>query len=307
MSIVFFGTPAFAVPSLEALIEAKEELALVVCQPDKPQGRGRRIIHSPVKETALRVGIPIIQPDTLKDRSVHQRISELRPEFIVVVAYGKILPKVLLDMPERLPINVHASLLPRYRGAAPIQWALINGDEVTGVTTMKMDEGLDTGDILLQRKVDIDPSDNALTLSERLSVIGSRLLIETLQAIRQGRLSPKPQGNGATYAPPITKEQGRVDWSRPAKEIVNLVRGLYLWPKAYFYLHGELIKLYSAHALDGSGIPGRIEAISNGRLIVGTGDGLLAIEELQPEGKRKMTCQEFLAGRRLKVKYDCLT
>lgn len=307
MSIVFFGTPAFAVPALEALIEAKEELALVVCQPDRPQGRGRRIIPSPVKETALKVGIPIIQPETLKDRSVHQKISELRPEFIVVVAYGKILPKELLEVPQRLPINVHASLLPKYRGAAPIQWALINGDEITGVTTMKMDEGLDTGDILLQREVKIDPTDNALTLSERLSVIGASLLIETLQAIRHGKLSPISQGSGATYAPPITKEQGRIDWSRPAKEIVNLVRGLYLWPKAYCYLQGERIKLYLAHALDGSGSPGRIEAISSGRLIVGTGDGLLAIEELQPEGKRKMTCQEFLAGRRLKVKDDCLS
>ncbi len=305
MAIVFFGTPEFAVPTLKSLIHSGEDIALVVSQPDKPKGRGRQVMPTPVKEVALKNHIPVLQPNKLSE--IQGTLHEIGPEFLVVVAYGKILPKDILEVPKRGAINVHASLLPRYRGAAPIQWALLNGDSVTGVTTMLMDEGLDTGDILLKEETPISDSDNAQSLSERLSLIGAELLLKTLQAMRNGTLKPVPQSGEATYAPPIRPEQGRIDWHRPAKEIENLVKGLYLWPQAYCYIGNERLKIYRAVAIDGIGVAGRIESIEGGNIIVGCGSDLLKIEELQAEGKRRLTSRDFLSGRRLRPKDDYLS
>ncbi len=305
MAIVFFGTPDFAVPTLRSLIDSGEDTALVVSQPDRPKGRGRQISPTPVKALALTNRIPVLQPHKLHE--IRETLAKIEPEFLVVVAYGKILPKDILEIPKRGAINVHASLLPRYRGAAPIQWALLNGDSTTGVTTMLMDEGLDTGDILLKAEVPIAIEDNALSLSERLSVLGSRLLLETLQGLRKGLITPVPQSGEPCYAPPIRPEQGRIDWQRPAREIANLVRGLYLWPQAYCYLGNERLKVFKAQAIEGTGVAGRIEAIEGGNIIVGCANGLLKIEELQAEGKRRLATRDFLSGRRLRPKDDYLS
>ncbi len=304
MAIVFFGTPSFAAPSLEGLIAAGENVSLIVTQPDRLQGRGRKLIYSPVKEFALRNNLPLLQPESLRDPAVSDFISRERPEFLIVVAYGKILPQGILDIPARGAINVHGSLLPKFRGAAPIQWSLIKGEPLTGITTMHMDAGMDTGNILLQETTPIYEHDNAKTLSDRLSAIGSALLLKTINGLRQGSITATPQKGNVTYAPPITKEQGRINWQDPARDIFNLVRGLYIWPNAYTYLGNERIKLFCARAIEGEGMPGRIESLSEGRLVVGSGKGMLAIEELQPEGRKRMLCRDFLAGRTIRPKYD---
>ncbi|HIJ59154.1 MAG TPA: methionyl-tRNA formyltransferase [Nitrospirae bacterium] len=304
MSIVFFGTPSFAVPTLKALLSSGEKVSLVITQPDKTQGRGKKVIFSPVKEIALSEGLQVLQPERLRDKGLMRLLSTYSPDFIVTVAYGKILPKEMLEIAKYGAINVHASLLPLYRGSAPIQWALINGDNVTGITTMMMDAGLDTGDILLREETSISDNDNAETLTTRLSSIGAELLINTIKGIKENSIIPVPQGDGATYAPPIKREDGIINWQKSARDIFNLVRGLFMWPNAYSYLKGQMIKFYKVKALKGSGTAGRIEDIVKGNLIVGTGEGLLEIEELQAEGKKRMSCRDFLSGRRVSVKDD---
>lgn len=307
MAIIFFGTPHFAVPSLKALIESKEDVALVISQPDKIKGRGHILSSPPVKDLALTYGIRVLQPSKIKDNSVYEEIRSISPEFIVVVAYGKILPKEILQIPKRGCINVHASLLPKYRGAAPIQWALINGEKTTGITTMMMDEGLDTGDILLQSEIEIRDEDNFITLSERLSELGASLLIKTLSGIRKGEIKPKKQEGDISYAPPFKKEDGRIDWNKNAEYIFNLVRALNPWPSTYCYLNNERIKILKVKVKKDKRqylCPGRIAKASNGELIVETSKDLLIIEELQPEGKRVMSAESFIAGRRLKEGYD---
>lgn len=307
MAIIFFGTPQFAVPSLKALIENKEDLVLVVSQPDKVKGRGHVLSPPPIKELALTFGIRVLQPFKIKDSSFYEEIRRISPEFIVVVAYGKILPKEILQIPERGCINVHASLLPKYRGAAPIQWALINGEKTTGITTMLMDEGLDTGDILLQSAVEVRDDDNFITLSERLSELGASLLIETLSGIRKGQIVPKKQEGEASYAPPFKKEDGRIDWGKSAEHIFNLVRALNPWPSTYCYLNDERIKILKVRVqrIEKKDLsPGRIVKASQGELIVETSKDLLVIEELQPEGKKAMSARSFLVGRKLKEGYD---
>lgn len=299
MRIVFFGTPEFAIPSLKALLQAGEELAAVVTQTDKKGGRGRILHPSPVKELAMSSGIKILQPANIKDTAFLNELSAIKPDIIVVVAYGKILLQQILKLPSLGCINVHASLLPKYRGAAPIQWAIITGEEQTGVTTMLMDEGLDTGNILLQEKTEISDEDNAETLSKRLSEMGALLLIKTIRGLKDGSVKPAPQKGIPTYAPPLKKEDGKIDWSKSAKEIFNLIRGLYPWPCAYCYLNKERIKIIRVKALDGSGFPGRIERTKKGEFVIGTGKGLISIIELQPEGKRTMSAVSFLQGRRL--------
>ncbi len=301
MRIVFFGTPEFAVPSLNALLESADEVVAVVTQPDRRAGRGRIIMHqSPVKEVAMKRGIKVFQPVNIKDNNFINDISSLTPDMIIVVAYGKILPPQILNLPPKGCINVHASLLPKYRGAAPIQWAIINGEKETGVTTMFMDEGLDTGNILLQEKIVITDDDNSETLCKKLSHKGAVLLLKTIKGIKEGSIKAIPQEGVATYAPPLRKEDGRIDWSKSAKEIFNLVRGLYPWPCAYCYLNNERIKIIKVKVLDGSGSPGRIEKAKKGELVIGTGEGLISILELQPEGKKKMSVESFLLGRKLK-------
>ena len=299
MRIIFFGTPAFAIPSLVALLQSEEEVIAVVTQPDKKKGRGRVSSPSPVKELAIDRGIKILQPVSIKDPLFLNGLSKIMPEIIVVVAYGKILPAQILRLPSHGCINVHASLLPKYRGAAPIQWAIINGEKKTGITTMLMDEGLDTGNILLQEETEISSDDNAETLGNKLAEIGASLLIRTIKGIRSGYIKPIPQKGTPGYAPPLKKEDGRLNWSKTATEIFNFVRGMYPWPCAYCYLNKERIKITRVKMLEGSGIPRRVEKTGE-ELIVGTGEGLISVIELQPEGKIPMSAKAFLQGRRLK-------
>jgi methionyl-tRNA formyltransferase len=299
MRIVFFGTPLFAVPALKALFRSREDVTAVVTQPDRRKGRDRLPSAPPVKELAAGKGIEVLQPVKIKDPDFLDRLYTIKPEIIVVVAYGKILPVQILNLPPHGCINVHASLLPKYRGAAPIQRAIINGEEKTGVTTMLMDKGLDTGDILLQEETDIYDDDDAETLGRRLADIGASLLIKTIEKIKGGSDRPVPQTGLPSYAPPLKKEDGRINWSNSAIDIVNFVRGLYPWPCAYCYLNKERIKIIKAKALEGPGTAGRIDK-SGDALVVGTGKGLISVVELQPEGKRPMTAGEFIAGRRLK-------
>jgi methionyl-tRNA formyltransferase len=298
MRIIFFGTPSFAVSSLEALLNS-EEVVAVVTQPDRRKGRDRIPSPPPVKELALKRGIRVLQPKSVRDPLFSGELNLLKPDVIVVVAYGKILPKQILQIPTHDCINVHASLLPKYRGAAPVQWAIINGEKETGITIMIMDEGLDTGDILLQEEVAIYEEDNSETLGQRLAELGGKLLILTLQKMKDGTLIRVPQTGTPSYAPPFKKEDGRIHWSKTAVELFNFIRGMYPWPCAYCHLKKERIKIIRVNAVEGSGVPGRIEKAAE-ELLVGTGKGLISIIELQPEGKRLMTAKEFLLGRRLK-------
>ncbi len=299
MHIVFFGTPDFSVPSLASLLEAGHEIQAVVTQPDTRKGRNRHPTPSPVKELAVSKGLAVLQPSKMKDSLFLDELKKIDPELIVVVAYGNILPPQILTLPSYGCINVHASLLPKYRGAAPIQWALIKGEKETGITTMLMDEGLDTGDMLLKEAVEIYDDDNAETLSSRLSNIGASLLVKTVKRIQEGSLKPTPQTGTPTYAPPLKKEDGKIDWSKTSEEISNFVRGMFPWPCAYCYLKNERIKITKVKVLEGSGQAGRIVKAHN-ELIIGTGDGLISILQLQPEGKKVMSTKNFLLGRRLK-------
>ncbi len=297
MSIIFFGTPEFAVPSLRRLYESGEKIALVITQSNK-YDRKSRPIPIPVKEFARERSIPVMQPERLRDTEFIEYIRSLNPEFFIVVAYGRILPGEILRIP-RYPINLHASLLPMYRGAAPIQWAIINGEKRTGITTILMNEGLDTGDILLMKEVEISPEDNAITLSEKLSEIGAELLIETINGLRESIIKPIPQKGIPSFAPPLKKEDGLIDWNKPAEKIHNMVRGMVPWPCAYTFIRGKKVIILSSRVLEGNGMPGRIETSSK-RLIIGTGDGLLEILQLRPEGKNTMDARSFLLGRELK-------
>lgn len=299
MSIIFFGTPEFAVPSLKALLAEGEEVCLVVTQPDRVSGRGHRLSHPPVKGVALEAGLNIIQPESLRGKGIADEISSLSPEFIVVVAYGKVLPPSVLTIPLKGCINVHASLLPKYRGAAPIQWSIINGDEMTGVTTMLMDEGLDTGSILLQQETVIKDDDTSETLGKRLSTTGASLLIKTIKDIRDGSVRPQPQAGESSYAPIIKKKDGMIDWSKSARDIFYFVRGMQPWPGAYCYINSELVKLIKTEHTEGRGMPGVITKTGSEGIIIGTGKGLLSVIELQPSGKKPMPAVAFIQGRRI--------
>ena len=244
------GTPEFAVSSLQALIQAGEEVIAVVTQPDKPKGRGKRLASPPVKELALRYNIPVLQPVKIRDEGFISIMKDLHPDIIVVIAYGKILPKAVLDIPPKGCINVHASLLPKYRGAAPINWAIINGEKETGVTTMLMDEGMDTGDILLTERISIKPEDTTADIHDRLKHVGATLLVETIKGVQSRTLRPIPQAHAqATYAPMLKKEDGRIDWGMGPQEIINLIRGLNPWPGAYTRWEGMQIKIFKAEVI----------------------------------------------------------
>ncbi|MDI6743895.1 MAG: methionyl-tRNA formyltransferase [Thermodesulfovibrionales bacterium] len=300
MRIIFFGTPLFAVPSLKVLIQAGEEISAVVTQPDRKKGRGHLFSQPPVKELAVENGIRVLQPERMNDAAFLNELSSIKPELIAVVAYGKILTEDILRLPALGCINVHASLLPKYRGAAPIAWAILNGERKTGITTMLMDKGLDRGDIMLQEELQISGDDTTETLSIRLSELGAALLIKTIGKIKDGSLKPRKQSGEASYAPVIKKENGLVRWSKTALELYNFVRGMRPWPGAYCYLDGEMIKLIKVKTVAGSGIPGRIEKAEGGELLVGTADGLLSILELQPQNKKVMPAKAFLQGRNIK-------
>ena len=300
MKIIFMGTPEFAVPSLRALVDSGDEVVAVVTQPDKPKGRGLEVAPPPTKVLAERHGIPVLQPAKIKTEEFFNELKKFNPDLICVAAYGKILPKNILDLPHYGCINVHASLLPKYRGAAPINWAIIRGEKVTGITTMKMDEGMDTGDMLLKKEVPIEDEDTGETLSEKLSEIGARLLIQTIKLLKEGRLNPAPQDHSqATYAPMLKKEDGKIDWQKSAEEIRNLIRGALPWPSAYTNLEGKLLKIYKARLAEGGGKPGEVMKSDSGILRVATGKGTIDILELQIEGGKKLQTQVFLRGRRI--------
>lgn len=300
MKIVFMGTPHFASPSLEALIEGGYEVLAVVTQPDRPKGRKRTPTPPPVKVKAEEYGIKVYQPEKVGEESFVKVLESLAPDLLVVVAYGQILPPSVLRIPSAGCINVHASLLPKYRGAAPIQWAIINGEEKTGVTTMWMDEGMDTGDIFLQKEVAIGTDWTAIELAEVLSRVGSELLLETLKRIEAGDTIRVPQNHAeATYAPILKREDGRIDWGDSARAIYNRIRGVQPWPGAFTFRKGVEIKIWKAEISDTGQRtePGRVLGIDKERgILVGTGDGVLLITELQEAGKKRMSAAEYLRG-----------
>ena len=299
MKLLFFGTPEFALPTLEALLLA-HEVSGVVTQPDRPAGRGQKIVSSPVKRLASARGIPVLQPERLRDPGWAERLRALAPEVSVVVAFGQILPKAVLDLPARGSINVHASLLPRYRGAAPIAWALIRGETETGVTTFLMDEGMDTGALLLQERTEIGPEETAQDLAARLSRLGARLIMETLAQL--DRLTPIPQKSElATYAPRLKKEDGQLHFAEPARALVNRVRGCNPWPGASVENPRGKLMIWHARALDepSPAEPGQLVRSQTGALALATGSGLLLPGLVQPENRRIMAWQDFLLGARL--------
>jgi methionyl-tRNA formyltransferase len=303
MRLVFFGTPAFAVTSLHALLARGHEIAAVFTQPDRPAGRGQASRVAPVKRVALERGLRIEQPETLRDPAVVERLRALAPEAIVVAAYGKILPKSLLDLPPRGAINVHASLLPKYRGAAPIQRAILAGDPTTGITIMQMNEQMDAGDLLLQEQVTIHADDTAESLGARLAEVGAHLIVAALDRLARGLLAPKPQHDAeATLAPMVKKEEGMVDWRRSAVEIERAVRAFTPWPSAYSSVGGRLLKIHRAAvcAAATSAAPGTVVRACGDALEVATGHECLRLLEVQLEGKRRLGTREFLAGRPLR-------
>jgi len=302
MRVVFFGTPEFAVPSLEALVREGHHVLAVVTQPDRPAGRGGELTSPPVKQGARRLGLEVRQPERIRDGEFIAWLRDLEPEAGVVVGYGKIIPPAIFEFPPHGFINVHASLLPRYRGAAPIEWALAHGETRTGVTTIRIDSGLDTGDILLQEATEIGPEETAEELRRRLAEMGARLLAETLRGLQAGTIVPRPQDHSqATLAPMLRKEDGRIDWSMRAGQIANRVRAFVPWPGAYTWLRGKLIHIWRARPAEGApaGPPGTLQA-AEGRLWASCGEQtVLEILELQQEGRKRMPAAEFLRGARL--------
>jgi methionyl-tRNA formyltransferase len=306
MRIVFMGTPEFAVPSLEALLNAGHEIPLVVSQPDRPKGRKKTLTPPPVKEAALLHGLRAAQPEKLRGSETVQTIAELQPDLIVTAAYGQILPKAVLDIPRLGCINVHGSLLPRYRGGAPIQRSIMNGEKVTGVTIMYMAEGLDTGDMISKVEVPITDEETAGTMFEKLSAAGAELLMRTLPAIENGTVKAEQQNEAeATYAPNLTREDERIDWSRSARSIFNQVRGLSPMAGAFTFWNGETFKVWGCRPADGQGSadaePGTVLGTPGGGILVQTGDGALLLTEIQPAGKKAMPAAEWLKGARLEA------
>ena len=293
------GTPEFAVPSLQALHESRHEVVLVVTQPDRPRGRGRKIMPSPVKESTIRYGYDLSQPDSVKSDAFHDVIAGFRPDLLVVVAFGRVLPGHLLDFPPFKAINVHASLLPKYRGPAPIQWAIINGEKETGVTTMLMDKGLDTGNILLQQAIPISPEDTAMTLHDKLATEGACLLLETLEKLTTGTLTPTAQDPAkASYVPMLKKKDGHINWEQPAENIANFIRGINPWPGAFTFCGDTRLKIYKSKCLDKEthATPGTVLMSFPDEILVATGKGTLLIEELQGASGKCLLTKEYLCG-----------
>lgn len=307
MRIVFMGTPDFAVPTMKALISHRENVVGVITQPDRPRGRGRKLASPPIKELADNLGLPVLQPAKIRGEDFREAIRSFKPDLIVVAAYGRILPGEIINIPPLGTINVHASLLPRYRGAAPIQWAIINGEVETGITIMQMNEGLDTGDILLMEKLGIDSeTDTAGSLSIKLADLGGKALLKALELMRQGKLTRRRQDDSkATLAPPLSKNDGRIDWQKTAAEISCLMRGLDPWPTTYTELHNKRLRLFLPMVVEKSDIdggkpaPGTLcRADANG-LLIAAGQDCLLVREIQAEGGRRLAVEEFLRGHRL--------
>lgn len=299
MRILFAGTPQFAVPSLKELCDSPHEVIALLSRPDRPRGRSRKPVWPETKKVATERGVPVFQPQDLKTPEFEETLKALSPDLIAVVAYGKMLPVAMLDAPPFGCVNVHASLLPSYRGAAPINWAIANGEKITGVTIMQIDEEMDAGDILAQRKVRIGDEETAGELSERLSFEGAGLLLETIDSIAKNEISPvKQDPAAATYAPLLSRKNGRVDWSQDAEEIKNLVRAMAPWPSAHTTLGGKNLKILRALSGPGKGRHGEIVSLGGESLDVATGNGILRILSLQIEGARKMGASEFKRGKK---------
>ena len=298
MKVVFMGTPEFAVPTLQALID-HHQVAAVVTQPDRQRGRGKKVQFSPVKEKAAEYKIPVLQPEKARDEEFIQELETIAPDVIVVVAYGQILPERILNLPKYGCINVHGSLLPKYRGAAPIQWAVLNGEEKTGITTMYMEKGLDTGDMIDKAEVVLDPKETAGSLHDKLMNLGADLLLETLDKLEKGTIvRTKQDDSQSCYAKMLSKEMGRLDFSRSAKELEQWIRGMNPWPSAYTTMNGKTLKIWDADVVsyEGSEEPGTVVKVTKDTIIVAAGEGALALKEIQLAGKKRMPVQAFLLG-----------
>ncbi|MBT5028679.1 MAG: methionyl-tRNA formyltransferase [Nitrospinaceae bacterium] len=302
MNIIFMGTPEFALPTLKALHQSSHTVLSVITQPDKPKGRGQKLLVSPIKQFALDFNLPVLQPKTVNDPEFIHTLNQNQPDFIIVVAFGQILSETFLKIPKQFCINLHSSLLPKYRGAAPIHRSILNGDTRTGVTSMIMDKGMDTGDILLMQETPIHKSDNAQTLHDTLSEMGGNLVLETLVRLEQNTLLPTPQNNNlATYAPKLKKEEGLVRWEKNANTLFNQVRGLTPWPGSYTLLNKKRLRILKAQVTEGTldDQPGQIARVTDIGIEVGTGQDRLVLTELQPEGKKSMSAKSFLAGHKI--------
>jgi methionyl-tRNA formyltransferase len=299
MRLVFLGTPGFAVPTLERIVEAGHQVLTVVTQPDRPRGRGQHPAPPPVKEAALRLGLPVYQPERVRRPEAVEDLRALAAEAMVVVGYGQIIPQAVIDLAPLGIINVHGSLLPKYRGAGPIQWAIINGETRTGVTTMRIDAGLDTGDMLLKAETEIGPEETAVELGQRLAVMGADLLVRTLDGLARGAITPQPQNPAeATLAPLLKKEDGIIDWNRPATSIHNRVRGLQPWPGASTAFRGQTLHIWRSRPRAGQGPqPGRLLTLKPP--VVSCGAGALELVEVQMEGRKRMSAADFVNGQRL--------
>ena len=306
LRIVFMGTPELARTNLQALLQCSHfKIVAVATQPDRPKGRDLKLQLSPVKELALAANLPVLQPERARDEAFLQELRSFEPELIAVAAFGQILPKAILDLPRFGCLNVHTSLLPKYRGAGPIQWAILNDEPETGVTIMKMDAGMDTGDIIAQRKTPIAPEDNSQTLHDRLAKIGAELLIETIPDYVSGTIQPRPQPTeGVSYAPKIKKQDGEIDWKQPARTIWNRVRGLIPWPGAFTHLSAQpqphLLKIWEGKTVKGTGTPGQILRADKSGILVACGQGALQVLWLQREGGKRLNAEQFIAGHHLK-------
>ena len=302
MRIVFMGTPDFSVPTLEALLKGGHEVIGVVTQPDRPKGRGKAVLMTPVKEKALEYGIPVYQPVKAREESFVELLRSLKPDAMVVIAFGQILPKAILDIPKYGCINIHASLLPKYRGAAPLQWVVLEGEKETGITTMMMDVGMDTGDMLEKLVVPVDKKETYGSIHDKLSVLGGELILSTLEKLENGTLERTPQPKDeATYTKKITKVMGDIDWTEDAAVIERYIRGLNPWPSAYTSWNGKTLKIWDADVLEQeySGEPGEIIKVEKDGVLVKTGKDTLVLREVQLEGKKRMEIQAFLRGYQL--------
>ena len=302
MKIIFMGTPDFAAASLEALIDSRHEIQAVVTQPDKPKGRKGELTPSPVKVIAKREGIKVYQPLKVRDEEFVKTLRAYNPDVMVVVAFGQIIPLSILEMPKYGCVNIHGSLLPKYRGAAPIQWAVLDGEKETGITTILMDEGIDTGDILLKKTIKIDTDETSGSLFDKLMALGAETILETLDELEKGSLTPIKQGESPTaYAKMLTKAMGLIDFTRPAKELDCFVRGMNPWPSAYTLLSGKTLKLWKVRAVEGSGKAGSVINIDKESFTIACGEGAIEVLEVQLEGKKRMSAGDFLKGSTLNI------
>mgnify|MGYP001160614038 FL=1 len=306
MKIVYMGTPAFAVPALKAIFDKGFQIPLVISQMDKPKGRGNKLQPTPVKELAINLGLTVHQPENVNDSETIDMLKSIEPDFIIVAAYGQILKEELLKIPKYDCLNIHASILPRYRGAAPINWAVINGDSISGVTIMKMEKGLDTGPIVLMAETQIDDEDTAEELHDRLSVLGAELIVRAIDDIIKGEAAYIPQDHGeSSYAPMLYKNTGRIDWSKPSDKIRNMIRGLIPWPNAFSFYKGERVRILKADSIKQNHNipPGTIVKADKDGIKVAAGDGFVIIKELQFPNKKPMEVSAFLLGNKIEEGY----